>query len=226
MTELDKRVVGAMEAAFREDQARKLADYRQRNRYIRPGQLLFTGSSLMEMFPITEYCQEAGVPLIAYNRAIGGYTTDDFLAAIDDVLLDVRASRIFINIGTNDIAPRPDGRWLEHLTENYRAILRALRQRNPRALVYMMAYYPVNSDHPRMRGNPAAAVRTNENIDRANAAARALAGEFGYRYIDVNDGIKDATGSLMMERTLDGIHMDAEAYHRVFEALLPHILEP
>ena len=51
-------------AYFQREKDKKLFLFRQQNRYIRPGQLLFTGSSLMEQFPVTEYCATAGVPLV------------------------------------------------------------------------------------------------------------------------------------------------------------------
>ena len=196
---------------------------RQQNAYIQKGQTLFTGSSLMEMFPITEFCLNEGLP-IAYNRGIGGYTTDDFLVAVDVMLLAPEPARLFINIGTNDISPMPDGGdWFEHLTANYRKICEIIRDRLPETEVYMMAYYPVNSEAPDARNNPVMRVRTNANIDRANAMVKSLAAEFGFRYIDVNDGLKDASGSLRIEHTRDGIHFDALGYRTVFERLRKYL---
>ena len=209
---------------FQREKEKKLLSFRQRNRYIKPGQLLFTGSSLMEQFPVSEYCATAGVPLVAYNRGIGGYTTDEFLDGIDAMLLDVKPSKVFINIGTNDIKPMSDGSdWLEHLVENYRRILEIAREKLPETEIVMMAYYPVNRNHPMMARNPGFSIRTNENVDRANEATAALADEFGCAFIDVSAGIRDESGNLKLERTVDGVHMDAEAYRAVFEALKPYL---
>ena len=72
---------------FQKEKEQKLDSYRQQNRFIRMGETLFTGSSLMEQFPVTEFCLNEGLP-IAYNRGIGGYTTDEFLAGIDVMLLE------------------------------------------------------------------------------------------------------------------------------------------
>ena len=41
----------AMEADFRAEKARKLKNFQYLNQYIKKGQILFTGSSLMEHFP-------------------------------------------------------------------------------------------------------------------------------------------------------------------------------
>ena len=208
---------------FGHEKERKLLNYRQQNLYIQKGRTLFTGSSLMENFPITEFCLNEGLP-IAYNRGIGGYTTDEFLAGIETVLLDPQPSKLFINIGTNDIRPMPDGEdWFAHLSGNYRRICEIIREKLPDTDVYMMAYYPVNGSVPLAQGNPGLAVRTNENIRRANRMVEKLAAEFGFHYIDVNDGLRDADGSLQKEHTEDGIHFDAAAYRTVFERLKQYL---
>ena len=207
---------------FKEEQNMKLNQFRQQNRYIRKGETLFTGSSLMEMFPVTEFCLNEGYP-IAYNRGIGGYTTDDFLAAVDVMLLEPRPKKLFINIGTNDIREYPEGQdWFAHLSENYRKICEIIRDQLPETVVYMMAYYPVNEDKLR-EISQTPPFRTNEGVRKANQMVAALAEEFGFRYIDVNDGLKDARGQLQAEHTRDGIHFDAAAYRTVFDRLKQYL---
>ena len=222
MTEREQ-IMQDMMKHFQQEKEMKRARYRQQNAYIRKGETLFTGSSLMEQFPITEYCLNEGLP-IAYNRGIGGYTTDEFLAAIDDVLLAVEPAKLFINIGTNDIRAMPEGEdWFTHLSANYRTICEIIRDRLPKTIVYMMAYYPVNLEAMQARAGQGPIVRTNENVARANEMVRALAAEFGFHYIDVNDGLKDETGSLKAEYTRDGIHFDSAAYRTVFDRLKQYL---
>ena len=223
LRETRQQIMEAFIERFNREKQYKLLNYRHLNAYARKGQTLFTGSSLMEQFPITEFCMNEGLP-IAYNRGIGGYTTDDFLAAIDDVLLDLRPAKLFINIGTNDIRPMPEGEdWFAHLSANYRKICEIIRDQLPETIVYMMAYYPVNGDVPAAKENPVMQVRTNGNIDRANRMAEALAAEFGFRWIDANDGLRDEAGRLRAEHTGDGIHFDAAAYRTVFERIRPYL---
>ena len=83
--------------------------YDDLNKIAQKGQILFTGSSLMEQFPVNEIAMSMGITKTIYNRGIGGTTTDDFLAHIGTVLLDLEPSKVFINIGTNDIHERADG---------------------------------------------------------------------------------------------------------------------
>ena len=231
MAENREQIVQEIKAEFMKDLAerfghereRKLNNYRQQNEYIKKGKTLFTGSSLMEQFPITEYCLNEGLP-IAYNRGIGGYTTDEFLAAIDVVLLDLQPRKLFLNIGTNDINFRQDGEdWFDHLSGNERKICGIITEKLPGTEVYLMAYYPVNWNAPAAKLGGGLGARTNENVKKANCMVEALAKEFGFHYIDVNGGLKDENGNLKVEYTQDGIHFDSAAYRTVFERLRPYL---
>ena len=57
----------------------KVEKYRVLNTMVKEGQILFTGSSLMEQFPINELQMDFGIKEIIYNRGIGGFTTADML---------------------------------------------------------------------------------------------------------------------------------------------------
>lgn len=219
-----------MARGFREhmanEQKNKVRNYREMNRIARKGQILFTGSSLMEQFPIAEYALSRGLGKIVYNRGIGGTTTDDFLREIDTVLFDLEPSRIFINIGTNDINERADGEyWQDHLLRNYEEILKQIKTRLPQAVVYMMAYYPVNPDLPDIPEwtRNAFRTRTNQALLETNARVAQLAAKYGFHYIDVNDGIKDREGRLRAEITVEGMHMYAGGYESIYQALLPYL---
>ena len=137
--ELDALLHQAMEADFQAEKVRKSKNFQHLNKYIKKGQILFTGSSLMEHFPVAELYAESDLSrdgLLVYNRGIGGYTTDEFLRDIDTMLLDLEPSRLFINIGTNDMNSTPassdsnasadipsdaddEPSWMPHLLKNY-----------------------------------------------------------------------------------------------------------
>ena len=42
--------------------------------------------------------------IIFYNRGVGGLITDELLENIDTCILDLKPSKLFINIGTNDLS--------------------------------------------------------------------------------------------------------------------------
>lgn len=220
---MEKQMMEVFMERMKQEKMRKLNNYRQQNAYIQKGKTLFTGSSLMENFPITEYCLNEGLP-VAYNRGIGGYTIDEFLESIDAMLLDPQPAKLFINIGTNDLRALPNGEdWFSHLSANYRRICEIIREKLPDTVVYMMAYYPVNTAALAAQGYPGPMVRTNENIARANRMVEGLTAEYGFHYIDVNDGLKDEKGELKAEHTQDGVHFDAAAYRTVFDRLRQYL---
>lgn len=204
----------------------RIKNYQTLNRYAKKGQILFTGSSLMEQFPVCELTAGLGLDRAVYNRGVGGYTTDDFLRQIDTVLFDLVPSRVFINIGTNDIREWEDGRdWMEHLLGNYEKILKMSRERLPETEFTLMAYYPVNEEQEEadLWVKQALKVRTNENLALASRHVAKLAEAFGHRFIDVNQGLTDEKGNLKAEYTVEGIHLYAEAYGVIFENLKPYL---
>ena len=76
--------------------------FRYLNEFVKPGQILFAGSSLMEQFPIQEFVADFDLPLTIYNRGVGGFTTSEMIACMQDCVYALRPAYIFINIGTND----------------------------------------------------------------------------------------------------------------------------
>ncbi|MBO4886933.1 MAG: lysophospholipase [Firmicutes bacterium] len=207
------------------EQKNKVRNYHEMNRIAKKGQILFTGSSLMEQFPIAEYALSKDLGKCVYNRGIGGTTTDDFLREIDTVLFDLEPSKVFINIGTNDINEQSDGEyWQDHLLKNYEEILRQMKVRLPGTMVYMMAYYPVNpTDQGPDWAKNMFKTRTNEALNDTNSKLRKLAKKYGYSFIDVNDGLKDENGQLRAEITIEGLHMYAGGYESVYDNLLKYL---
>ena len=46
------------------------------NKFVKKGEIVFTGSSLCELFPINEMLQNVEPRICVYNRGIGGDVTD------------------------------------------------------------------------------------------------------------------------------------------------------
>lgn len=201
------------------DWRRKVRTYQDMNEIAQKGQIVMVGSSLMEFFPINEYCMSLGVDKVVYNRGISGTVTDECLAELDALIFDLEPSKVFINIGTNDINERSDGEyWQDHLLKNYEEILRQIKERLPETKVYVMAYYPVNPEVAASIGI-SFTTRTNAALNDTNDKLKKLAEKYGYSYIDVNDGIKDEKGQLKAEVTVEGMHLHAGGYKPVFEEL-------
>ncbi len=203
------------------NQWERLERYRILNEKVKKGEILFTGSSLMEQFPIDELRMTEEMDAVIYNRGIGGFTTEDMLQCMEEMVFGTEPGKIFINIGTNDIS-RPEYR-LEKLMENYGKIIGMIQERLAGAEIYMMAYYPVNEVPDDEWGRGMFATRNNENIRTANEAVKGLAEKMGCRYIDVNQGLTDENGRLKKAYTVEGIHMYANGYRVVLENLRKYL---
>ena len=206
------------------EQQDKLERFRILNQNVKKGEILFTGSSLMEQFPVNELLMTNGMDQVVYNRGIGGFTTTDMLEYMEEMVFGTEPSRIFINIGTNDIGS-PEYQ-LEALLERYEEIIVRIQERLPEAEINMMAYYPVNETDKIPEGEwgkTAFVTRTNENLNIANAAIENLAAKKGCRFINVNEGLADERGKLKKEYTIEGIHMYANGYQVVLQNLKKYL---
>ena len=99
----------------------KVQNFRCLNAVARKGETVFVGSSLCELFPISEMLQNVEPRLRVYNRGIGGDVTDGLLERMEESVFALEPKKVFINIGTNDIS-RP-GYTRVRLLAQYRKIL-------------------------------------------------------------------------------------------------------
>ncbi len=185
------------------------------DRYAIKGQIVFTGSSLMEQFPITEMAQTLPHRPIVYNRGIGGDTIDGLDERLNGAVLDLEPRKLFINIGTNDISS-PDYER-ETMLKKYRALLYRIKAALPETEIIIMSYYPVNRTE--LFNTEWFGARTNEELDIVNGRLEKMAGEIGAKYVNVSDCLKDENGNLTAEYSIDGMHMYANGYMKVFEVI-------
>ncbi len=205
------------------DKEIKVERYREENKTAQKGQVVFTGSSLMEMFPINKLLKEHGDDTIIYNRGVGGFISDELLAVIDVCAIDLMPSKVFINIGTNDLS------WssipISQLMDNYDKIISAIEKAVPDVKIYLMAYYPVNYEAAAEEMKECLKIRTNEKINTANAEVKKLAEKHGQRYIDINRNLKDNLGRLKAEYTIEGMHINEDGYRAVYDDIMAFVKE-
>lgn len=205
------------------DKEMKVERYREENKTAKKGQIVFTGSSLMEMFPINKLLNEHGDDTVIYNRGIGGFISDELLAVIDVCAIDLMPSKLFINIGTNDLS------WssipISQLMDNYDKIISAIEKAVPNVKIYLMAYYPVNYEAAAEEMKECLKIRTNEKINTANAEVKKLAEKHGQRYIDINRNLKDEQGRLKAEYTIEGMHINEDGYRAIYDDIMAFVKE-
>lgn len=206
------------------DKEMKVERYRQENQSARKGQIVFTGSSLMEMLPISKLLAEHGDDTVIYNRGVGGFLSHELLKVIDVCAIDLQPSRVFINIGTNDLS------WssipIGQMIGNYDRIITMIENAVPGVRIYLMAYYPVNFEAASEDMKECLKIRTNEKLRAASAEVQKLAERHGQRYIDINRNIRDEQGRLKAEYTLEGMHLNEDGYRAMYDDLMVYVKEP
>lgn len=209
---------------WRLEKEQMVKDFHVWNKDAIKGQTVFTGSSLMEMFPIEKWVKELGpnAPIV-YNRGVGGYRTTDLLPILDACVFELKPRKVFINIGTNDLS---DGNIpLETVMSNYDRIISQIEEKLPDVIIYMMAYYPVNYEAATDEIKPCLLIRTNEKNNRANKLVAQLAAKHGQKYINVNAPLMDEQGRLKAQYTIEGMHIKPEGYRAIFKDILAYVME-
>lgn len=205
------------------DKEIKVENYRKLNQTAQKGQVVFTGSSLMEMFPINKLLEEHGDSTVIYNRGVGGFLTDELLAVIDVCAIDLAPKKVFINIGTNDLS------WssipISQIMDNYDKIVSEIEREVPDVTIYFMAYYPVNYEAAAEEMKECLKIRTNEKLAAANEEVKKLAERHGQRYIDINRALKDEQGRLKAEFTIEGLHINEAGYRAIYDEIMKYVKE-
>ena len=209
---------------WRLEKEQMVKDFHVWNKDAIKGQTVFTGSSLMEMFPIEKWVKELGpnAPIV-YNRGVGGYRTTDLLPILDACVFELTPRKVFINIGTNDLSD--DNISLETVMSNYARIITQIEEKLPSVIIYMMAYYPINYEAATEEMKPCLLIRTNEKINRANELVAQLAAKHGQKYINVNAPLMDEQGRLKAQYTIEGMHIKPEGYRAIFEDIMAYVIE-
>ncbi|GBG97464.1 SGNH/GDSL hydrolase family protein [Lactococcus termiticola] len=201
-----------------------LAEYDLANQTAQKGQSVFVGSSLMEIFPIEKWEEEGSVKFdnYIYNRAVRATTTSFLLAHMDTQIFNLAPTKIFINIGTNDIGfGVPETEFLA----NYDKIMSDIAVKLPTCQVYVMRYYPINTVDFGNDDDEKSLFKTRSNskFQSASDKIKNLAKKHNFNFINVNAGLSDEKGNLKKELTFDGAHMNPDGYKIVLSNLTGYL---
>lgn len=191
----------------------KVEDFIRYNVAVEKGGIVLLGDSITDMFRINEFYFGDRI----YNRGISGDTSAGVVARIQESVYDLMPEKVFLLIGTNDIA-KPD--YNEDVTvQNIINIVKGINDNCPATIVYVESVYPVNTNIP----DSTAGIRTNSQIERLNDKIRKSVKNLKTEYIDIYPLLKDEKDSLKPEYTHDGLHLSGMGYKKIIEILKPYI---
>lgn len=154
---------------------------------------IFLGDSLSLWMP------SGGLPesQVWLNQGISGDTTEGILNRLS-AIAETDADRIYILAGVNDLK---NGVEDAEILENYRQILRQLRQDHPQTEAIVQSILPT-----RLVNIP------NNRIRHLNRQLAAIAQQEGAMFVDLSIYFTDAGGDLHPSLTTDGLHLNSRGY--------------
>jgi lysophospholipase L1-like esterase len=162
------------------------------------GRIVFLGNSLTELFDLNLFGDSTLI-----NRGITGDFTEGLLKRLDEVI-SLKPSRLFIEIGINDLVEKVSVR---EVCSNYRKIITRVQEGSPQTKIYIQSILPV-----RMIGSLlTSSDDVNEVIREENEELRTLAEELHVTYVDLycNFVINQEMNHRL---TWDGVHLVDEGY--------------
>ena len=160
------------------------------------GGIVFLGDSITEGGEWAELFEQSNIR----NRGIAGDVTSGMLNRLGTVIA-LEPEQIFLMIGINDLLFIS----VEEITENYKAIVDQLTRSLPNCQLYLQSVLPINNQ---VRDIPI----VQEDILLLNENIQKIAKQYDLPYIDLYQELSDASGRLSANYTLDGIHINGDAY--------------
>ena len=96
-----------------------------------PGEIVILGSTYMSGFPIYELTNKCKMENAVYNRSIKGLTVKEALEILDDCVIDIRPSKVFIALGEEDESE-------QNVCADYAQLISSIRQKLPNTVIYLI----------------------------------------------------------------------------------------
>ncbi|MCI8346534.1 MAG: lysophospholipase [Bacilli bacterium] len=177
---------------------------------------VFLGDSITEGYPTKELFDD--LPII--NSGVSGYTTDDILKNLDEMVTIYNPTKVFILIGTNDIALEKSE---SQITNNIKKIVQNILRKRPNTKIYIESIYPINNVEEDKIDHEVVGVRNNKKIKQINKKLKRYCKEKGYTYINIYDELSDKSGNIDLKYTKEGLHLNDLGYLKVTKALYQYL---
>jgi lysophospholipase L1-like esterase len=163
-------------------------------------EIVFLGNSITEGGKWQELVPSKNV----INRGISGDVTYGIIARMDEVIAS-KPAKIFILIGINDMKR---GTPQEVILNNYRKIIRMVKEQSPKTKLYVQSILPINKAML-----PASYSKlSNAAILEMNVQLKEIASQQQLNYVNLHEVFAGIDGELKKELSIDGLHLKSAAY--------------
>lgn len=195
----------------------KAKQYASFNEDCEKNKIVFLGDSLTEFYQVDEFFHKHQV----YNRGIASDTTEGVLNRLEDNVIVMEPTKIFLQIGTNDY---DEGKNNDDIFNNINRILSILKERLPNTKLYLISLYPINRK-VKIYSKFFTGKRRNSNIQALNLRLQENYLNSDITFIDVYSYLTDEKQSLKKEYSVEGLHISYLGYTLITNILLPYIEE-
>lgn len=169
---------------------------------------VFLGDSITEGYDLNKYYSD--YPVV--NSGIGGYTTTKILEKMDTMVYRYNPTKVFLLIGTNDIAQNNSK---EDIIKNIDNIIDEIKANRKYTKIYVESIYPIDEEKEKKRDN--------KLINDINKDIKELCNKKGVEYINIHDLLMDDYGNLRDEYSNDGLHLTDQGYEVVTKELKKYL---
>lgn len=176
--------------------------------------IVFLGDSITEYYPIDDIYLD--LPIV--KSGVAGYTTNDILERMEEMVYQYNPTSVFLLIGTNDIMY--NGEYdIDEVTNNVIKILKNIKENRKSAKIYVESIYPVNRNLEEKMVKD----RKNNVIKEINDKIKEFSSSNGITYIDMYDALSDSNGNFDKKYTNDGLHPNDLGYAKISQVRFAHI---
>ncbi len=176
--------------------------------------IVFLGDSIFDWFPTDKIFSD--LPIV--NSGIVGNKTTDILKNMNDRVYKYNPTKVFINIGTNDIEFEDSDELNEEVYQNIIKIANGIKKHRKNCEIYIISIYPVNNNLPGANDRHISEIKTINNKLKEYCSKTD-----GVEYIDAFKELIDSEEMLDTDYTDDGLHPNGLGYAKLTEILMKYI---
>ncbi len=217
-----KRILSIIAAALltcSAAEAQNAYNYQKRSHFavlpVHKSNIVFLGDSITDYGDWSEWFGNTKI----INRGISGDRAE-WLAARMDPIIEGQPAKLFLMIGTNDLAA---GAAPETVVENICKVIDRILTESPRTRLYVESLFPVNGEAFKDKVSKKNHWSKEAEIIAVNNALESECAKRGVTYIDVHSSLVDDKGLLYEQYTNDGLHLMADGYKVWVELLRPYV---
>jgi len=177
---------------------------------------VFLGDSITEFYDLKDHFKNEPV----VNSGVSGYQTKDLLEKLDEMVYVYNPSKVFILIGTNDLAFSVKDTTI---INNIKKIANEIKKNRPHTEIYIISIYPVNHSDDEKINHKQVDSRSNKLIREINSTLKEFSKEKKYNYIDLYSKLQDDDKELHFDYTDDGLHINDEGYEVITKEIKKYL---